>query len=224
MDLDEIECWYSEQCLKHQKGCKKSCYKYDEIKSLMDKALIPIKMQKVHKMVVEACDKESFSELYNIKCDMKSFVAQGKSLYIFGKNTGNGKSTSAVKLLQTYFDEIYYGNRFRTRGLFISVPDFMSKLRQIIKYPDDDFNRLLQLIKEVDLVIWDEIAANNTKEYDIMTLLGLIEHRISNNKSNIYTSNCNQVEMNRILDDRLYSRIWQLSVKIELKGIDKRYM
>ena len=53
-------------------------------------------------------------------------------------------------------------------------------------------------------------------------LLSIIDARLNNNKSNIYTSNLDREDLHSFLGDRLYSRIYNYSTCIEFVGKDKR--
>ena len=53
-------------------------------------------------------------------------------------------------------------------------------------------------------------------------LLSIIDDRINNKKSNIYTSNLNKDELHKLLGDRVYSRVYNYSECIEFLGKDKR--
>ena len=58
-----------------------------------------------------------------------NFVKNGENLYIFSKNFENGKAIWAIKLMQNYFNQIWAGNGFTQRGLFIHVPSFLTKFK-----------------------------------------------------------------------------------------------
>lgn len=53
-------------------------------------------------------------------------------------------------------------------------------------------------------------------------LLSIINTRLNNGKSNIYTSNLSGDELQEKIGDRLYSRIINLSEDIEFFSFDKR--
>ena len=79
-----------------------------------------------------------------------------------------------------------------------------------------------QQILNVDLVIWDDIAAGKLTDYDHTNLLTYIDQRKLNGKSNIYTGNLNEEELIVALGNRLKSRVWNDSSTVELFGIDRR--
>ena len=124
--------------------------------------------------------------------------------------------------MQQYFNNVWYGNRFRCRGLFIFVPAFLNDVKKNINNPSFEFNDFVKRINVADLVIWDDIGANKLSNFDYTQLLSYIDQRKLNFKSNIYTGNLNREQLLDYVGTRLTSRIWNDSIKVELVGIDRR--
>ena len=221
--MNNDNCVYNNVCnLKETEKCSKECLRYIEISNLLVKSKIPKNMQKTIDLYPDNCDYDSFVKLKHIKESIKDWVNSKEfNLYIYSNHTGNGKTSWAVKLMLKYFDEIWAGNGLQTRGLFINVPNFLSKLKQF-NTVDSDFEELKRVIPNVDLIIWDDISSTKSSEYDSSQLLNFIDQRMLNGKSNIFTSNINGDRLTEILGNRLASRIWNGSIKIELKGKDRR--
>lgn len=146
----------------------------------------------------------------------------GNNLYLYSKNFGNGKTTWAIKLMQSYFNQIWAGNGFTQRGLFIHVPSFLTKFKEVMNKRDETFELLKLQITNVDLVIWDDIASGKLSDYDHTNLLTYIDKRKFDGKSNIFTGNLDNEELSIAVGNRLTSRIWNDSIRIELKGNDRR--
>ena len=141
-------------------------------------------------------------------------------MYIWGKHTGNGKTSWSLKILLRFFNDIWAGNGLRVRGKFVHVPTMLLKMK--------DFNNPLSQeykndILNCDLVVFDDIASAGISQYDLSQLILAIDHRFLYEKSTIYTSNLSPNELQSALGERLASRIvGSNTVKIELKGADKR--
>lgn len=211
------ECWYHEVC-KMENSCG-SCIRYIEMKHLMECSGIPKAKQRPIELYPDDIDYDSFVKLRDIKDNIVDFVGSGENLYICG-GTGNGKTSWAIKLLLRYFDQVWAGNGFRTRGVFVHVPTILLQLK--------DFNNPLsaeykQSLMSADVVVWDEIAGVGMSNYDYSQLLMYIDSRMLNEKSNIFTSNvCKHADLQFKMGSRIASRIWNGSTRIELKGRDKR--
>lgn len=222
MQTKENNCWYAKSCNKYSENCSRNCIRYQEVKYLIDSSNIPEGKQFKCELIPETSDIENFKFLKNIKDNILEFVANGESLYIYSDKFGNGKTTWAIKIMQKYFDDIWAGNGFTQRGLFIHTPSFLTKFKEIINKKDENFETFKKQILTVDLVIWDDIAANKLSDYDHTNLLSYIDQRKLNGKSNIYTGNLDEEELISAVGNRLKSRIWNDSSIVKLNGNDKR--
>ena len=210
-------CWYKDVC---QVECEPNCLRYNEMKYLMDNSDIPPIRQIPSKLIPETIDKKAFEELNGIRLDILNFVKNGESLYIWGRQTGNGKTSWALKLMLRFFNDIWAGNGFRVRGKFVHTPTFLLKLKDFSNPLSEEYKND---IMNCDLLILDDIASVGISQYDLSQLLLYIDHRQLNCKSTIYTGNLNEKDMNSVLGSRLTSRIWSSSTTIiELKGSDRR--
>lgn len=196
-----------------------ACIRYVEMKFLMDHSGLPKAKQKPIKLSPSTGDYEAFCDLQDIKDNIVEFVNNGKNLYI-GGTVGNGKTSWAIKLLLKYFDEIWAGNGFRVRGLFVHVPTLLAKLKNF----DDPLSREDRInLSKADLIIWDEIGDTGMSNYDYTQLIMILNDRMLCERSNIFTSNLyTKADTIKHLGDRLSSRVWNTSEIIILKGKDRR--
>lgn len=190
------------------------------MKYLMDNSSIP-KNRQIPKSLVADIDLEPYSKLADIKADIVNFVNNGENLFICSKYTGNGKTSWALKLLLKYFDEIWAGNGFRVRGVFVNVPTLLLQLKNFNHPLSEEYKRNLM---EADLVVWDEIASTSISTYDYGNLLMFLDYRFSAGKSNIFTSNATtQEDIEKSVGSKLTSRIWNCSEIVEFRGKDRRH-
>ena len=211
------ECWYVNNC---DDDCN-TCSVFFQMKYQMEHSGLPLAKQKpIRLWLDDNADEKSFNRLAEIRKDIVNFVEQGKNLYICSKWTGNGKTSWAIKMLHTYFHHTAVGNYDNLKGMFVSTTELLLQLK--------DFNNPLPKsyidnLKNVDLVIWDDIAISGMSNYDFTQLYSIIDSRILAEKSNIFTSNQPSVEeFSKLMGGRLASRIYYTSEIIELKGKDMR--
>lgn len=215
MVLRTPDCWYKDVCTYD--FCT-NCIRYSEMKYLMENSGLPKNKQKPIPLDGSQ-DSKSFRELAKIKDDIVNFTENGESLYIFSENTGNGKTSWAIKLLLKYFDCIWAGNGFRVRGYFQHVPTLFSTLKDFSK----SHEALRNTLATADLVVWDDIASTKLSDYDAQQLLIIIDQRVSDGLANIYTGNITSKEaLTKAVGQRLASRIWNMSTLIEFRGKDRR--
>jgi DNA replication protein DnaC len=223
--FEKDNCWYKEVCLLYNtEECFSGCIRYIEMFHLMENSYIPKKKQYNIELIPEKIDIESFKELNKIKKDVLNFVNSGKSLYLYSSNSGNGKTTFSIKIMLSFFDKIWSGNGFETRGLFLHVPTIMRKIKQDIGGNKDFTIELSEKLENTDLVIWDDIVVRkDIKDFDYELLTSFIDIRLLNEKANIYTANYGGEDLRNIIGNRLFSRIYSAAdYKIELKGSDRR--
>lgn len=217
------KCWYAGACGKFKTDeCNASCIRYMEMDFLMQNSGIPRNKQYNVLLTPSKKDVQAFVTLKEIKDDIITFVENGENVYIYSHNFGNGKTTWAIKLMQKYFDNVWAGNGFRCRGIFIHVPTFLTKIKEGISRKDEDFETLKSRLMTVDLVIWDDIAATKLGDFDHANLLTYIDQRKLNQLSNIYTGNLDRDELQEALGNRLASRVWNDSTPVKFVGADRR--
>lgn len=217
--MSRIEnCWYREVCSKE---CSAGCIRYLEMSYLMENSGLPYKRWFPSSLSPDDCDYDAFCQLASIKNNITTFVENGQNLYLFSSMTGNGKTTWAIKLMLKYFNDIWAGNGFRCRGLFIHVPTFLTQLKNF-NMVQTEFERIKKELPSVDLVIWDDVASTDLSSYDNSQLLTYLDSRMLSMKSNIFTGNADNTAITKMLGLRLASRVWNNSQHIELRGRDKR--
>jgi DNA replication protein DnaC len=167
-------------------------------------------------------DLPAFRQLKAIKDDIKNWVKEGNSLYLYSKSFGNGKTSWAVKLMLAYFNQIWRGNCFRTRGIFISVPEFFDRERLRMNNQDEEFIRIRDSLLDADLVIWDDVSIVKMTEYNSATFFNFVDARVLSGKANIFTGNLDQEKLKEFVGGRWASRIWNTSQVIEFVDCDKR--
>lgn len=215
-------CIYKNICnLMNTESCKDTCMRYIEINYLLNTSGIPQNLQKPIVLYASKTDIESFTRLKHIKDSINSWVNSGFNLLIYSDQLGNGKTSWAIKLLLKYFDEVWAGNGLVERGLFIRVSEFMTKAKNF-NAKDDEFEHTKKLIEDVDIVVWDDISSIKSSEFACEQLFNYIDLRLLKGKANIFTGNINEERLKNILGNQLASRIWNNSIRIELKGTDRR--
>lgn len=215
-------CWYKKVCrLYDTDRCDNHCIRFSQMKHLIESSKLPKTLCFPIELEPQVIDLAAFVQLAQIKENIVDFVKQGKNLYIFSANTGNGKTTWTAKLLLRYFEKVWSTNAYADRGLFIPVTDFLISMR-LSGYNNPNNISMIQKIKTVDLVVWDDIAVGELTAQDLDLLYSLINARIMNGLSNVFTGNLNGEQLYSILGPRMYSRIWESSIRAEFRGTDRR--
>ena len=202
----------------------KICMRKYKINYLLDQALLS-DAQKIRKALlldVNKIDLQAFTNLNIIKTDIVSFAKNGDNIYIYSKIPGNGKTSWAIKLIQSYINKIWAESQLTCRVLFINVPKFLLSLKASISNQSDYIDHINRYVNSADIVVWDDIGTKVATEFEHEHLLSLIDSRLLDNKANIFTSNIIPNELSGFIGDRLASRIINTSKTIEFLGADKR--
>lgn len=223
-------CYLRNTCWKFQNS-DKSCSEQDifcprlfRMNYLYDQSLMSLK-QRQHTLLridEDGTDREAFNRLKTIEENIEKFVETGTNLYMHSPISGNGKTEWSLRLLQSYVGKIWFKSDLRCRVLFINVPRYLISLKESITTPSEYVDHIKKNIFNADIVVFDEIGIKAATTFEFENLLNFINTRIDLGKSNIYTSNLTSAELNDRLGSRLYSRILNMSVDIELRGSDKR--
>ena len=221
--IDSKNCWLKNNCNKCD--CNTFCIRLFKLDYLYSQALIELPQRKYIELytdVGDKNDKDQFKKLKAISQKIEEFVSSGENIYIHSRSCGNGKTSWALRLVQEYFNKIWFKSELRCRALFISVPKLLIALKDNIEEKDEYVRHIKENILKADIVIWDDIATKQTTVFESEHLFSMIDARICSGKSNIFTSNLSDEELHKALGDRLASRICNLSYNIEFIGKDKR--
>lgn len=197
-----------------------------KLSELYDRAQVSLKQRQHINLRVDAdgTDSDKFVRLKELTADIESFVNKGETLYIHSLNTGNGKTSWALRFIERYLESIWWKSDVVCKALFISVPRYILALKASISKPDEYVDYVQHNIFNANLVVLDEIGIKAATTFEMEHLLDIINHRIEIGKSTIYTSNLTDSELQERLGNRLYSRIINSTYNIELAGQDKRYL
>lgn len=221
--MTEKQCWLYNRC--NHKDCNKDfCLRQYKLNYLYNNSLLSESQRLPIVLFVDEdnTDLQVFQKLADIQLNIETFILNGQNLYLHSNHCGNSKTSWAIKLIQAYFDKIWYKTDLTCRALFISVPRFLLALKDNISIKSDYIEFIKNNIMTADLVVWDDIGAKVASEFELNHLLSLIDGRIALGKSNIYTTNLGPKEMAANFGERLTSRICNLSIDLEFFGADKR--
>ena len=202
------------------------CQRKFKLENLYKKSLLADsqRMRQTLRVDSDGTDIEAFTQLSNIEKNINSFVRSGLNLYLWSKNSGNGKTSWSIRLMQAYLNENWPTCTLTCQVLMVDVPTFLSRIKANLSAPDEYATYVLSVIKTAPLVVWDDIGNKVGTEFEISHLLSIIDTRINSGKANIYTSNILPEQLGNLLDIRLGSRIANASECIQFKGGDKRYL
>ena len=160
-----MKCFAEDYCQKDRSECSEVCGGYRVLRALYRLSRIPANYSYSIPLSPEVGDVEAFEELNAFKENILENVEAGKNLYIWGKNTGCGKTSWACKIMGYYFRKIAFSSGLENEGLYIYLPTFLEDLRNSYSNPDEDFAEVLEMLKKCKLLIIDDIGAEKVTEW-----------------------------------------------------------
>ena len=161
-----MKCYASDYCQKDKSSCSDVCGGYRVLRALYNLSRIPERYRYTIALKPEnGEDLEAFTTLDNYKNDVLSMVDEGRGLYIWGKSTGNGKTSWACKIMSYFFRKIAFNTGLENEGLYIFLPTFLEDLRDNYDNKDPEFDEVLRMIKTCRLLIIDDIGAERVTDW-----------------------------------------------------------
>lgn len=127
----------------------------------------------------------------------------GKGLYLWSKTPGSGKTFLSCCIGKSVM--IKYDLRMR----FITVPDYLAKVGESYKRQPGECDESA-IYRECDLLIFDDIGAEKSGEWQQQEVFRIINERLNAGKIIIFTSNMCPEDLK--MDDKTISRIKKKSI------------
>ena len=173
-------------------------------------------------------DLEMYKRLKEIETNAADFVNSGRNLLITSNIVGNGKTTWATKILNSYIYNYAcnytYSDINYTPALFINFPELLAQTKKAISNENilERVQRIDECVYTAKLVVFDDIATKMASEYDMELLYVYINYRTNNMLSSIFTTNISANMLESQIGARVADRITGYSECIEFNGPGRR--
>lgn len=148
---------------------------------------------------------------------LKNFKTGENSVILFGLQ-GRGKTHLAVSCARDQQDKGFV-------VLTLKCVDLLNRIKLTYRMDREAESEILDIMKDVDLLLIDDIGTENPTDWVLEKLYMVIDHRVEHKKSTIFTTNKDGEEMVHRLGGALTSRIWGaggLEGQYEIEGRDWR--
>ncbi|MGA4519173.1 ATP-binding protein [Solibacillus silvestris] len=150
-------------------------------------------------------------------------VDEGKNFLFKGPTPGTGKTFHASMLLNEYIYKTCLSSRMdfeNPMAYFVSYATLMDELRY--SKDDDELGQVMERVKNVPLLIMDDVGSGTTSPFTNEQTFILLNHRYNNSLSTIFTTNLSGKHLLTALNARIVSRMSSNCVEIDFSGSDLR--
>ena len=194
-----------------------------KLTQLFEASGLPQKYFHPQVLVDRKVDIECWEYLEDIRNHIVEEVENGISIVITSATVGNGKTSWAVRLLQRYLAETALDGRIADKGMFVVSAQLLTEFGDYNYFETmQQFLERFEKLKKCDLLVIDEIGGGMLTKASYPYLYDLVNYRVDNNLSTIYTTNYSDEEIIDLLGQRLYSRIYDTSVVLEFEASNVR--
>jgi DNA replication protein DnaC len=149
---------------------------------------------------------------------VKNFEAmrtQGKGLYLYSYEKGSGKSRLAASILNALC-KVYDSDKKPLRVLYSSAVNLLDEIRKTFgKDSKVSTSELIERIKNADVLVIDDLGVENVTDWVEQIFTTILEHRLTNKKVTIFTSNLSVDELDeKYKAGRVSSRIEKMAFPI----------
>lgn len=194
-----------------------------KLNNLFELSGLPKKYFEPQHLVKREVDAECWDWLEDVRNNIIEEVQRGLNIVITSTIVGNGKTSWAVRLLQRYLAETALDGRMVEKGMFVVSAQLLTEFGDYNYFQTmKEFLERFEKLKTCDLLVIDEIGGGSLTKASYPYLYDLVNYRVDNNLSTIYTTNYTDAEIIDLLGQRLYSRIYDTSVVLEFEASNVR--
>jgi DNA replication protein DnaC len=162
-----------------------------------------------------------------------------RSLYLYSENSGTGKTETATAILNEYIMRHYIGSLQKGQkplqnvGYYLDVNEWQNLYSgftrpnipaEVAMKHSNQFYEQMEIAKHTQFLVLDDLAVRQTVTDAFRgELHSIVNHRVSNVKPTVYTSNVPLDELPNIFgEQRLYDRVRHYCIQLQFEGDSNR--
>lgn len=194
-----------------------------KVHQLLVESGVPKKYYVPQKLVRRQVDEQLWNFLEDYRNDVVNKVHNGNNLVITSPTVGNGKTSWAIRLLQRYIAETALDGDLGDKGVFCVCSNMLEIFGDFGYFETSiEFFDYLNRLKNCKLLVIDEIGSGRITPVSYNHFYDLINYRVDNGLTTIYTTNYSDERIQEVLGERLYSRIYHTATVLEFRADNVR--
>lgn len=194
-----------------------------KVHQLLVESGVPKKYYVPQKLVRRQVDGQLWNFLEEYRNDVVNKVHSGNNLVITSPIVGNGKTSWAIRLLQRYIAETALDGDLGDKGVFCVCSNMLEIFGDFGYFETSiEFFDYLNRLKNCKLLVIDEIGSGRITPVSYNHFYDLINYRVDNGLTTIYTTNYSDERIQEVLGERLYSRIYHTATVLEFRADNVR--
>lgn len=194
-----------------------------KVHQLLVESGVPKKYYVPQKLVRRQVDEQLWNFLEEYRNDVVNKVHGGNNLVITSPIVGNGKTSWAIRLLQRYIAETALDGDLGHKGVFCVCSTMLEIFGDFGYFETSiEFFDYLNRLKNCKLLVIDEIGSGRITPVSYNHFYDLINYRVDNGLTTIYTTNYSDERIQEVLGERLYSRIYHTATVLEFRADNVR--
>ena len=178
----------------------------------------------LHNYVTDDDNQGHISRLKPFIQSIVEVVDEGTNFLFHGGKPGTGKTFHASILLNEYIYKTCLTKRFdfeHPLALYVNYAELMDELRYK-RNDEDTLNLYLKTIKDVPLLLLDDVGSGTTSPFTVEQTYLLVNYRYNQGLSTITTTNLNKKQLVEAIGSRSISRLQSDCERFEIGGRDRR--
>lgn len=166
------------------------------------------------------------SKLNNVKEPLRQLTRQildGETfnVFLYSSESGTGKTHLGFSMLNAINENCFEwkDNNRQLKCLAVSFLTLADKISQSITEGENKQAYYLELIKNADVLLLDDIGAEKTSEFRTSLLFDILENR-AETKTTIFTTNLDDKELLNKYGKRVFSRMSVNKKVVDFSGLD----
>lgn len=158
-----------------------------------------------NKLLAKAAKKAAAKYIFDYAC----FKEEGKGLYLQSNTKGSGKTRLACSIGNALIQAKFISVKF------VKTIELLENIKSTYNNKSDISQKMvIDNVKHAEMLILDDIGAENPTDWACEIFLNILDYRITNKLPVIFTSN---IRMDNLkLDERIIDRIFKLAIEMKM--------